>query len=301
MARCSGREEAALTYAPDDLKAVQTYCRNVTGQSWESLGIIHSTPQGGGYHEGRDLLAAAGRAPGGFATDYSWVEAARDLNGLDDAGSAFDLGGGFARFREITLGIVSACERGDPRTNDVREVIYTPDGYSVRRWDRLGRRDSGDDSHLYHTHISFFRDSEGRRANADNFLGLLIQLFEGRAVQTEEDDDMPAGIPTTEIPLSGVGSFTIWPVNSGAAGYGPAWLNLCNDTLGQTYGLRIWGTPGDGSFFPIQESVKIDSGVRVSYTLPTGTAALSIARIPAQDGGQPYQGQLTFSVEYGRR
>jgi len=289
-----------LTYAPDDLKAVQSYCRNVTGQPWESLGIIHSTPQGGGYHEGRDLLASAGRAPGEYTTDYSWVESLRDLNGLDDAGSAFDLGGDFGRFREITLGIVGACERSDPRTVDVREVIYTPDGNTVRRWDRLGRRDSGDDSHLYHTHVSFFRDSEGRRANADNFLGLLTQLFEGRDVQDEEDD-MPAGIPTTEIPLSGVGSFTIWPVNSGAAGYGPAWLNLCNDTLGETYGLRIWATTGSGGLFPVEDSAKIDSGTRVSYTLPTGTAALSITRIPIEDGGKLYQGQLTFSVEYGRR
>jgi hypothetical protein len=288
-----------MTYAPDDLKAVQSYCRSVTGQPWEALGIIHSTPQGGGYHEGRDLLAAAGRAPGG-STDYSWVESSRDLYGLDDAGSAFDLGGEFARFREITLNIVAACERGDPRTGDVREVIYTPDGYNVRRWDRLGRRDSGDSSHLSHTHISFFRDSEGRRAYADNFLGLLTQLFEGRTMQDEEDD-MPAGIPSTEIPQSGVGSFTIWPVNSGIAGYGPAWLNICNDTLGEAYGLRIWGTSGDGSFFPIDDKAALQSGVRVSYTLQTGTAALSITRIPIDGGTQPYQGQLTFSIEYGRK
>jgi hypothetical protein len=288
-----------VTYAPDDLRAVQRYCRGLTGQPWESLGIIHDTPQGGGYHEGRDLLARAGRAPGSGYTDYSWVESSRDLNGLDDAGSAFDLGGDFGRFREITLGIVAACEHGDPRARDVREVIYTPDGYSVRRWDRLGRRDTGDDSHLSHTHISFFRDSEGRRADGDNFLGLLMLLFEGRDVQ--EEDDMPPGIPPTDIPPTGVGSFTIWPVNSGAAGFGQAWLNVCNDTLGTTYALRIWGTSGDGNWFPIADKDVLQSGVRYSHTLPTGTAALSIARQPVDDGGTPYAGHLTFSVEYGQR
>ena len=42
---------------------------------------------------------------------------------------------------------------------DLREIIYSPDGKVVRRWDRLGKRSSGDDSHLWHTHFSFFRDS----------------------------------------------------------------------------------------------------------------------------------------------
>lgn len=182
-----------MTYAPDDLKAIQRYCHEQTGQPWESLGIIHTTPRGGGYHEGRDLLAAAGRAPGPEYpySDYSYAEASRDLRGMTDAGSAFDLGGDFTRFREITLGIVAACQRGDPRTADVREVIYTPDGRTVRRWDRLNVRNTGDDSHLGHTHVSWFRDSEGRRARVDNFLGLLVELFEGKDTGMDLTDTVP--------------------------------------------------------------------------------------------------------------
>jgi hypothetical protein len=168
-----------MTYAPADLLAIQRYAHDRTGMPWDALGIIHGTPQGGGYHEGHDLLHAAGRAPEDPGSDYSYAESQRDRSGLTDAGSAFDLGGDFGRFREITLAIVHACERGDPRTRDVREVIYTPDGNVVRRWDRLGRRSSGDSSHLSHTHISFFRDAEGRRNQPDNFLGLLRELFEG--------------------------------------------------------------------------------------------------------------------------
>lgn len=175
-----------MTYAPDDLLAIQRYCRAQTGQPWESLGITHQQPNGGGYHEGHDLLHLAGRAPEDPGGDYSYDESPRDRNGLTDAASAFDLGGGFSRFREITLGIVRACELGDPRTLDVREVIYTPNGREVWRWDRLGWRASGDSSHLTHTHISFFRDSAGRRANEDNFLGLLVELFEGDDLKQDE-------------------------------------------------------------------------------------------------------------------
>jgi hypothetical protein len=58
-------------------------------------------------------------------------------------------------------------------------MIYTPDGKTVARWDRLGKRSTGDSSHLWHTHLSFFRDSEGRRDRDDNFLGLLKTLIEG--------------------------------------------------------------------------------------------------------------------------
>lgn len=168
-----------MTYPPADLVAVQHYVRDRTGLPWDALGIIHGSPQGGGYHEGHDLLHAAGRAPEDPGSDYSYAESLRDRHGLTDAGSAFDMGDGFGRFREITLGIVSACQRNDPRTRDVREVIYTPDGVTVRRFDRLGIRSSGDSSHLTHTHTSFFRDAEGRRDRADNYLGLLRELFEG--------------------------------------------------------------------------------------------------------------------------
>lgn len=173
-----------MTESPADLIAVQVYVHARTGQPWDALGIKHATPQGGGYHEGNDLLAAAGR----LSSDYSKRESARDRPGTNSA-SAFDLGGDFPRFREITLALVAACQRGDPRTRDVREVIYTPDGKTVRRWDRLGLRSTGDSSHLSHTHISFFRDSEGRRDRADNFLGLLRELFEGQEADMTPDQE----------------------------------------------------------------------------------------------------------------
>lgn len=300
-----------MTYAPDDLKAVQRLLQEKTGLPWASLGITHQKPDGGGYHEGRDLLALAHRAPGPQYphSDYSYAESVRDLAGMTDAASAVDIGQ-FSELRNMTLDLVMACRLGDPRTLDIREVIYTPDGRTVARWDREKQRASGDDSHLSHTHVSFYRDSEGRRHHADNFFGWLMEWFNGGATPIakshvesaqEEEDDMAGGIPPTEIPATGTGSYTIWPVNSGAAGHGPAWLNVCNDTFGADYGLRIWASKGDGAWYDIADKGVFKSGQRTSYTLPEGTACLSIGRTATKTGAPSYTGHLTFAVEYARR
>lgn len=178
-----------MTHAPADLLAVRQYLLSSTGLSGDAVGIVGDPEHAasGGYHEGRSDLTRVGRA----TTDYSVRESARDKAGLTDAASALDIGA-FTRsavsLRTLTLGLVAACQRGDPRCADVREVIYTPDGSTVRRWDRLGIRSTGDSSHLYHTHISFFRDSEGRRAQAGNVLGLLRELVDGKP--TEQGDHM---------------------------------------------------------------------------------------------------------------
>ena len=72
-----------MTSAPPDLLEVQAYAKARAGnQPWSSFGIIHSTLQGGGYHEGEDLLIQAGTAPGPQypGDDYSYVDApGRDL------------------------------------------------------------------------------------------------------------------------------------------------------------------------------------------------------------------------------
>lgn len=168
-----------MTYAPADLLAVRLYLLTSAGLSGDAVGIVGDPDHiaTGGYHVGNDDLARIGRLTG----DYSKRESARDRPGTDGA-SALDIGEfvkGPVSLRTLSLGLVAACVRGDPRAADIREVIYTPDGVTVRRFDRLGVRSTGDSSHLFHTHLSFFRDSEGRRAQADNVLGLLRELIEG--------------------------------------------------------------------------------------------------------------------------
>jgi hypothetical protein len=161
-----------MTYAPDDLLAVILYL-NGQGAPMDALGIVGDASHAatGGYHEGHDDLAAHGR----LGYDYSVVESPRDARPTD-AASATDFGG-TTWWRPLTLWLVAACETGAPGTEDIREVIYTPDGKTVHRWDRLGIRTTGDDSHLWHTHLSFFRDSEGRRGT---FLALLKRYFAGQ-------------------------------------------------------------------------------------------------------------------------
>jgi hypothetical protein len=160
-----------VTYSPQPLLDLRGYLQPITGLDPVSLGIQHFTPQGGGYHEGWDLLAA-----GYGRDDYSVSESPRDAH-PSNAASAIDIGD-FGRLRVMSLWLVAQCEAGAPDTADIREIIYTPDGRNVARWDRLSVRDSGDDSHLSHTHISYFRDSEGRDKTA-----LFRRYFEG--------DDMP--------------------------------------------------------------------------------------------------------------
>ena len=177
-----------MTYSPADLLAVRLYLLTSTGLSGDAVGIVGDPDHisTGGYHVGNDDLARIGR----LSSDYSKRESTRDRPGTNGA-SALDIGDfvkGAVSLRTVSLGLVAACQRGDPRTGDIREVIYTPDGATVRRFDRLGLRSTGDGSHLFHTHVSFFRDSEGRRAQPDNFLGLLRELIEGTT--TGGDDDM---------------------------------------------------------------------------------------------------------------
>jgi len=166
-----------MTYAPASLKAAQVYLQGKTWLPWVSLGIVGDENHVGGYHQGE---------PNVPASDYSRDESPRDENGLSGAASALDIGK-FSRdgktLQGLSLWIVGQCKAGAPDTRDIREVIYSPDGVTVKRWDRLGQRSSGDSSHLQHTHISYHRDAEGR-----DKVSLFKRFFEGTP------SDLPGGI-----------------------------------------------------------------------------------------------------------
>lgn len=124
------------------------------------------------YHCGSDWL------PSGAS--YSRYESSRD-NRPDVYASAMDFGS-FNRngknLRQFSLWLVEHCKARTPWTLNIREVIYSPDGIRVLRWDRMGIRSSGDDSHLTHTHVSYFRDSHCGGALA------MVKAF------VDGDDDM---------------------------------------------------------------------------------------------------------------
>jgi Glycosyl hydrolases family 25 len=146
-----------------------------------SMGIVGDDSHaktGTSYHLGRDALKADA---------YSIVESARDKNGLTNNASALDVGyftSGSNTLRTFSVWLVAQCAAGTPGTADIREVIYSPDGKVVKRWDRLKKRSTGPISHLIHTHISYFRDSADRDKTA-----LFIRYF--RAIGLLEDTTMP--------------------------------------------------------------------------------------------------------------
>ena len=184
-----------MTFNPPDLVAVQGDVQALIHISFGSLGILGDTDHvegGDSYHLGKDQLSAH--------ASYSRTESPRDKHPTN-AASAFDIGNGwrlggasdtaakklaqkaFLRFNGIYVAALKAKVNG---TEDIREIIYTPEGKTVKRLDVLGIRTTGDDRHLTHTHTSFFRDSEGRRAGA--YRTLLLGLI--RQAISEEDDFM---------------------------------------------------------------------------------------------------------------
>jgi len=121
------------------------------------VGIVGDVNHRGGYHCGSDRVTS---------NDYSVYESSRDRNGLTQDAAALDVGqfkivknGRTHDLRSFSVWCVNECQRKAPDTGDIREIIYSPDGRTVRRWDALGRRTTGDNSHLSHTHFSFFRDA----------------------------------------------------------------------------------------------------------------------------------------------
>lgn len=153
-----------MTRAPANLLALRslllTHLDNAPGPDDlepAEVGIVGDPAHRGGYHCGSDRVVK---------NDYSVVESSRDRAGLTLDAAALDVGGFEVRSggRTHTLASFSAwcvaqCAANAADTRDIREIIYSPDGTRVKRWDRLGKRTTGDSSHRWHTHFSFFRDA----------------------------------------------------------------------------------------------------------------------------------------------
>ncbi len=153
-----------MTYAPATLQRLAAYWK---AQGGTNLGIVGDAAHQARptYHNGQDAIARYHRTA---LDDYS-IRLARDREPfLTNAASAIDLGklgGTYQGLRTFSAWLVARC-RGDAKFRfDVREIIYSPDGKIVRRYsgpDNIVRDGGGDSSHLFHTHISFYRDSEAR-------------------------------------------------------------------------------------------------------------------------------------------
>ncbi len=135
--------------------------------SREISGIINDG-NNSGYHPSRNVLIAKGRS-----NDYS-LQAPADLRGDANLASAIDIKFNDAEMRLVSSRLRAACTPDaegdyDPRIECIREFIGTVNGHDVCGYNRfrtgrpVGWYPSGysDASHLWHVHISIFRDRPG--------------------------------------------------------------------------------------------------------------------------------------------
>lgn len=154
-----------MTQAPANLVALMSYYVSKGGVNLGIVGDTGHVAGGTSYHLGKDDLR-----PGAYS-----ATTARDKAGLSNYASATDLGkikGGFPPLRAFSVWLVDQARHNAPDTRDIREIIYSPDGATVLRWDRergiasAPRDGEADISHRTHTHISFYRDSRLRDQTA---------------------------------------------------------------------------------------------------------------------------------------
>ena len=150
-----------MTFSPPTLLELRAFLGPRTRLSAGNLGIVGDKDhiaRGISYHLGRNHLK-----DGAYSR-----KSTRDRLGLTNAASAMDIGN-HPDLRRLSVDLVAACRSDAPGTDDIREVIYSPDGKKVLRWDRERGFDSkprggeANDSHRFHTHVSWYRNSEGSR------------------------------------------------------------------------------------------------------------------------------------------
>ncbi|MDP2622277.1 MAG: hypothetical protein Q8Q29_00565 [Actinomycetota bacterium] len=180
-----------MTYSPPTLRDLARYWVSKGGVNLGVVGDTRHQVLGRSYHLGRSNLR----------TDAYSRQTTRDRAGLTDAASAIDLGrlnGSLGHLRTFSVWLVKQCQANRPGTSDIREVIYTDDGKRVLRWDRergvksAPRTGEADNSHLTHTHVSFYRDSEKRPK-----VGVFAPYFAPNELAAGDDDG--AAVQATKI------------------------------------------------------------------------------------------------------
>jgi hypothetical protein len=168
-----------MSNAPKKLADLQAFLKAKTGLRAVSLGIVGNAAHKSGYHLGEDRIFAPG---GQGSKDYS-VRQPRDKNALSNKASAIDIGS-FNGLKKLSAFLLAEMTANHPETRDIREIIYSLDGKHVFRFDRNGKKPQPKeripaDSHRFHTHVSFYRDSE----NSDK-IALFARFFGGAANPT---------------------------------------------------------------------------------------------------------------------
>lgn len=245
-----------MTYAPDSLKQLGAYW---VAQGGVNLGIVGNMAHCTGYHLGRDRIfgTCACRptdicVPGKREADYS-VQHERDRAGLSNAASAIDLGklgGSFAGLYNFSEWLVARCLRKAVGTSDIREVIYwSAKNKRVQRYSGVDGEvhwgdGNGDASHQWHTHISYFRDSEARDKTS-----AFIPYFTGLP-PTDTEEDMATYVDATVFPS------------------GPRAWSVAKGVTLNGYDPRQPGKVVKTATFTTSSGAQADAEVYVSYSTP---------------------------------
>lgn len=198
-----------MTNAPADLLTMRSGVHGVTGLSPNDTGIVGDDNHDCGYHIGRSALINRGclhvsRGAGDPREDYS-VRLGRDRAGVTESASAFDLGsgwsghaGGHAAWLRFNVAFLSELIGRDARLNAVRAVNISTDGSTRHRYDReYGFAvQSTNDTVTIHTHMEFYRDTEGKpeRAAAIAEIERLVTAAAGGVVVVVAHPPTPGGL-----------------------------------------------------------------------------------------------------------
>lgn len=169
-----------MSYAPQALLDAREYLLDKTGLPDAGIGIVGDKSHTYGYHLGKDRLKAG---------DYS-ASLSRDKRGLSNAAAALDIGN-FSKLVALTAFLVAEAKAG--RAPDIREVIGPKGDGRAYRWDfhddEIEKRSDGD-SHEWHVHISYYRDSQDRDKTA------LFKKFFERDGDSGSPSKPPTGKPS---------------------------------------------------------------------------------------------------------
>jgi hypothetical protein len=190
-----------MTYAPASVKSFMSVW---TANGGVNSGIVGDAAHAArpSYHNGWDRAVARHSTTSMAAIasmDYTFRLPRDQVK--SNAAMAADLGklnGTLKGLYSFSQWLVDQCVAKKPGHTNIREIIYSPDGKYVKRWSHSNgkvytslRKNSdgsittitpgqGDSSHYWHTHISFYRDSEA----AD--LAAFIRPYFAK------EEDMPA-------------------------------------------------------------------------------------------------------------
>lgn len=173
-----------MSMAPQSLKEVKRYLVSKTGKAGANFGIrgFVGKKRVWGYHLGKSDIFG----PGGYGwRDYS-VKRKRDRAGLTEASSAMDIRLNIPTLKDLVVYLRAEAAAGRA---DLMEILG-PDAngqakrYAKPAWNKALR---ADDSHKWHVHVSFPRDTE-----FDDRVAMFEGFFGPRDVVAPDVPDEPA-------------------------------------------------------------------------------------------------------------